>query len=245
MRLIARAAAIVTGVMVTALPAVAQVPGIPVYNQGVPRGVGLYGDVGFPDNDAGGGTAFGVTGRAGFGLLGVTAIVSTYNPDGPAGGKVSVGATGNFRVFGGPLVPLSVTLQGGVGYAKPDDSFLPGGTNIKQWRFPVGLGFALTIPNPALAIKPWLAPRLDIVRTSSDQVPNLTSRVSNLSAGVPAPIAAGLASTQTHFGLSGGIELNLLNGFGLQAAYDRTFGDGTDPSVFGIGAHYSFRVPGL
>lgn len=229
MRLIARAAGIVAAAIVTALPAAAQVPGLPVYNQGVPRGIGVYGDVGFPNDDAGGGTAYGVTGRAGFGVLGVTAIVSSYNPDGPAGGKVSVGATGNLRVFGGPLVPLSVTLQGGVGYAKPDASFLPGGASIKQWRFPIGLGFALTIPNPALAIKPWLAPRIDIVRTTFGGVPQV----------------AGGSDTQTNFALSGGIELNLLNGFGLHAAYDRIFNNGADPSTFGVGAHYAFRVPGL
>ena len=36
-----------------AVPAAAQVPGLPVYNQGVPRGIGLYGDVGFPNDVAG------------------------------------------------------------------------------------------------------------------------------------------------------------------------------------------------
>ncbi len=97
MSISARAAGVVMAAMLGALPAAAQVPGLPVYNQGVPRGIGLYGDVGFPDDDAGGGTAYGVTGRAGFGLLGVTAILSTYNPDGPGDGKVSVGATGNLR----------------------------------------------------------------------------------------------------------------------------------------------------
>ena len=51
--------------------------------------------------------------------------------------------------------------------------------------------------------------------------------------------------TDTNFGLSGGVELNLLNGLGLHAAYDRVFADGGDPSVFAIGAHYNFRVPGL
>ncbi|MEO7987829.1 MAG: hypothetical protein ABI766_14975 [Gemmatimonadales bacterium] len=229
MSISARAAGVVMAAMFGAIPAAAQVPGLPVYNQGVPRGIGLYGDIGFPDDNAGGGTAYGVTGRAGFGVLGVTAILSTYNPDGPGDGKVSVGATGNLRVFGGPLVPLSVTLQGGVGYAKPDNSFLPGGASIKQWRFPVGVGFALTIPNPALAIKPWLAPRLDIVRTSLSNIP-----------GAPDG-----SDTQTHFALSGGIELNLLNGFGVHAAYDRTFGNGTDPSVFAVGAHYAISVPGL
>lgn len=216
----ARAAGVAVAALLGALPAAAQVPGLPVYNQGVLRGIGLYGDVGLPDHDAGGGTAYGITGRAGFGLLGVTAILSTYNPDGPGDGKLSVGATGNFRVFGGPLVPLSVTLQGGVGYQKTDNGVLPG-DDITLWHFPVGLGFALTIPNPALSIKPWLAPRIDI--TAANQS----------------------VQRDTRFALSGGIEFNLLNGFGLHAAYDRIFGGGTDPSVFALGAHYVFRVPGL
>ncbi|HEU5041636.1 MAG TPA: hypothetical protein VFT84_12475 [Gemmatimonadales bacterium] len=208
---------------IAAAPAAAQVRGIPVYNNGVPRGIGIYGDVGLPNEEAGGGTAYALTGKAGFGVLGVTAMLSTYNPDGPAGSDVSVGATANYRVFGGPLVPFAVSLQGGVGYAKPESGLLPD-DEITQWRFPVGVGLALTIPNPALAIQPWLAPRLDIVRTSADGVD---------------------AETNTEFALSGGVELNLLNGLGVHAAYDAVFADGGTPGVFGIGAHYNFRVPGL
>ena len=196
----------------------AQVRGIPVYNAGVPRGLGIYGDVGFPNDEAGGGTGYAVTGRAGFGPFGATAILSSYNPEGPSDSDISVGATLNYRVFGGPLVPLAVTLQGGIGYdvAFPDvDS---------QLRFPIGIGFALTIPNPALAIKPWLAPRIDIVRTSFEDADT---------------------ETDSEFGLSGGIELNTLTGFGLHATYDAIFADGGTPGVFGVGAHYTFRVPGL
>jgi hypothetical protein len=202
--------------------AAAQVRGIPVYNSGVPRGIAVYGDIGFPNDNAGKGTALAVSGRAGFGPLGATAILSTFNPKGPGSSDVSVGATLNYKLFGGPLVPLSVTLQGGIGYAKPDAGLLPG-SDATELHFPVGVGFALTIPNPALAIRPWIAPRLDIVRAS----------------------LSGTSATDTNFGLSGGLELNLLNGFGLQAAYDRVFADGADPGVFGVGAHYAFRVPGL
>ncbi len=201
----------------------AQVRGIPVYNVGVPRGIGVYGDVGFSNDEAGGGTAYAVTGRAGFGPFGATAMLSSYNPDGPAGADLSIGGTVNYRVFGGPLIPLAVTLQGGIGYAKPDAGALPD-DNVTELRFPVGVGLALTIPNPALAIKPWLAPRLDIVRVSANGVD---------------------AQTNSEFALSGGIELNTLGGFGLHATYDAIFADGGTPGVFGVGAHYTFRVPGL
>jgi hypothetical protein len=210
-----------------AVPAAeAQVRGIPVYNSGIPTGIGIYGDVGFPNVHADNGYALAVSGRAGFGPLGATATFSTYNPEGPVDNKVSVGGTLNYKIFGGPLIPLSVTLQGGIGYAKPETGLVPdlGATNgeVNEFRFPLGVGLALTIPNPALAIKPWIAPRVDIVRYTGD-----------------------VSDTQTNFGLGGGLELNLLSGLGVHAAYDRVFRDGGDPSVFGVGAHYTFRVPGL
>ncbi|MGH7510093.1 MAG: hypothetical protein ACREMZ_11590 [Gemmatimonadales bacterium] len=208
--------------MAVARSAGAQVHGIPVYNSGIPTGIAIYGDIGFPNEAAGKGTALAVSGRAGFGPLGATAMLSTFNPDGPGESNLSVGGTLNYKIFGGPLIPLSVTLQGGIGYSKPDVGLLPG-SDVSELRFPVGLGFALTIPNPALAIRPWIAPRLDIVRRS----------------------AGGSSDTENNFGLGGGLELNTLSGFGVHAAYDRVFLDGGDPSVFGLGAHYAFRIPGL
>jgi hypothetical protein len=193
----------------------AQAIGLPVYNAGIPTGLGLYADIAFPNDASGGGTAYGATGRLGLGPFGATATVARYNPEGPGDQLTTVGGTLNYKVFGGPLVPLTVTLQGGAGYAKEDED--------KLYRFPVGLGFALTIPNPALAIKPWLAPRLDIARRST-------------------PVAS---DTETDFGISGGVELNLLSGLGLHASYDRVFADVDDPAVFAAGLHYTFRVPGL
>ncbi len=214
------------------LPVLAgQAIGLPVYNAGIPTGVGIYADIGFPNDAAGGGTSYGATGRLGVGPFGATASIA-YNDIGeqtlptPGGGAVtiggesftSVGGTLNYKVFGGPLIPLTVTLQGGAGYGKQDD--------VSFYKFPVSLGFGLTIPNPALAIKPWLAPRLDIFRTSSE-------------------ISSVGSDTETNFGISGGVELNLLSGLGLHASYDRVFADVEDPSVFAAGLHYTFRVPGL
>jgi hypothetical protein len=192
-----------------------QVIGLPVYNSGIPTGLGLFADIGFPNDAAGGGTAYGATGRLGVGPFGATASVARFNPEGPGDQLTSVGGSLNYKVFGGPLVPLTVTLQGGAGYAKQED--------VSFYRFPVGVGLGLTIPNPALAIKPWLAPRLDVSRVSS-------------------PLGS---DTETNFGISGGVELNLLSGLGLHASYDRVFADVDDPSIFAAGLHYTFRVPGL
>lgn len=205
----------------------AQAIGLPVYNAGIPTGLGLYADIGFPNDAAGGGTSFGGTARLGVGPFGATAMVAythvgdetVITPGGPittpGRSLTSVGGSLNYKVFGGPLIPLTVTLQAGAGYAKEDD--------VKLYRFPLGLGLALTIPNPALAIKPWLAPRVDIARVSS---------------------TAG-SETETNFGISGGVELNLLSGLGLHASYDRVFAGDEDPSIFTAGLHYTLRVPGL
>jgi hypothetical protein len=221
-RLAGRAVGLLLAAMLSPEIAAAQVHGIPVYNSGIPTGIGVYADIGFPNTDAGKGRSLALSGRAGFGPFGATAILSTFNPEGPSDSELSVGGTLNYKLFGGPLIPLAVTLQAGIGYSKPEGSFLPGvpgDTEVDEFRFPVGVGLALTIPNPALAIKPWIAPRLDIVRAESD--------------------------TETNFGIGAGLELNTLSGFGVHAAYDRVFIDGGDPGVFGIGAHYTFRVPGL
>ena len=104
---------------------------------------------------------------------------------------------------------------------------LPGGGSsadpVTEWRFPVGLGIAMTLPNPVLAIKPWLAPRVDIVRAGQ----------------------SGAWATSTAFAISGGIEFNLLSGLGLHTGYDWSRRDGITYGTFGVGLHYALRVPGL
>jgi hypothetical protein len=206
------------------LSAAAQVRGLPVYNSGVPTGLGLYGDIAFPNDDAGGGTTLAGSARLGLGPVGVTGTLAHLDGEGASPNVTSVGGTLNYKVFGGPLIPFSATLQGGLGYAKLPVGFGGLATEVKQYRFPVGLGLALTIPNPVLAIKPWVAPRIDIVRDS--------------------PLG-GPASTETNFGISAGVEFNLLTGLGLHAAYDRVSAGALKPSSFAVGLHYGLRIPGL
>ena len=70
----------------------------------------IYGDVAFPTPRPVTGPRTRMSGRLGFGAFGVTAIFSSLNPDGPAASDLSIGATLNYKIFGGPLVPLGVTL---------------------------------------------------------------------------------------------------------------------------------------
>jgi len=201
----------------------AQVAGLPVVNSGVISGFGLALDGGLPNKAAGGGYAVGATAALGLGPIGFTARLSRYKPD-LADELWSGGATANLKVFGGPLIPLAVTLQAGAGYSNPELSCIPvGACDVNEWRFPVGLGVSFTLPNPALAIKPWIAPRVDIRRLSVD----------------------GVSETETDFGISGGVELNTLTGIGLHAAYDLIKRDAGSPGIFSAGLHYSFRIPGL
>lgn len=203
--------------MLLAGPVQAQVTGLPVHNAGISSGLTIGAVVGFPDADYGKGTAFGARGALGLGPFGVSAVVSNWNPKGPGDGQTAVGGYVNLKVFGGPLIPLSVTLQGGAEYTS--------NSGIKVLHAPVGLGFALKIPNPALAIKPWLAPRLDIVKVSGTLLND---------------------DTETNFGLSGGVDFSLLGGIGFGVAYDRTFaGNSVNPSVLSAGINYSIKIPGL
>jgi hypothetical protein len=197
--------------------AVAQITGLPVVNSGIASGLTIGGEIGFPNTDYGKGTAYGGRAALGLGPFGVSAVVAKYNPKGPGTFPTAYGLAANFKVFGGPLVPFSVTLQGGAERASDNSG--------KVYHFPVGLGIAVKIPNPALAIKPWIAPRLDVLYADP---------------------AVGTTSTDKNFGISGGVDFSLLGGLGFGVAYDRVFADNSlRPSTLSVGARYTLKIPGL
>ena len=203
--------------LLAAMPLRAQVTGLPVHNAGLASGLTIGGEVGIPNADYGKGTAYGARGALGLGPFGVSAVISRWDPKGPIKAQTGLGGYLNLKVFGGPLIPLSVTLQGGAEYVK--------NSGAKLVHAPISLGIALKIPNPALAIKPWIAPRVDVVRLSGTGINT---------------------STETNFGISGGVDFSLLGGIGFGAAYDRTFaGNSVNPSVLSAGLTYTFRIPGL
>ncbi|HSM15810.1 MAG TPA: outer membrane beta-barrel protein, partial [Gemmatimonadales bacterium] len=207
---------VVSALLLGSGAAQAQVYGLPVFNSGVSSGLGIMGDVGFPNDDSDLKTTYGATATIGIGLLGFSASVARSGIESSDRDFTSVGGTANFKVLGGPLIPLAATLQAGVAFAEVED-----GEN--HLRVPIGLGLTLTIPSVAVAIKPWLAPRLEIVRMYGDTVQD---------------------DTDTRFGLSGGIDFNLINGLGFRAAADYVNVDGGSPTVFSVGAGYNFRLPG-
>ena len=201
---------------VAALPGLlgAQVAGLPVRNAGIGTGIGIAADVGFPNADLGKGTAIGATGYVGLGPVGVTATVDRWSPR-DADAVTSVGGTLNLKVFGGPLIPLAITMQGGA--ARTRTATTPG-EEVTTWHFPAGLGLGVTIPNPAFSIKPWLAPRVDVVHQTG--------------AGI-------IDGTRAKFGISGGIDVGFLSGLSIRAMYDRvSAGGGVHPAVLSLGAGF-------
>ena len=195
-----------------AAPAQAQVAGLPVFNNGVPRGLTVALDAGFPDDESGGGETYALTGGLGFGLLGFTATLGSTDTD-FGDNEVIYGGTANLRIIGGPLVPLSVNLQGGVGFADI--------AGTKYAHVPVGVGVGLTIPLPVLGLKPWIAPRWDYL----DRDPG-----------------AGSAESESAFGYSAGLDMNFVFGLGARVAYDSVDRDGGDASTWSVGAKWTFGL---
>ncbi len=197
--------------LLPAPPLGAQVPRLPVLNNGVPRGFLVAADVGFPNDAAGGGETYALTGGLGLGALGFTATLASTTPDGGNGASAEFGGTANLRVIGGPLVPFFVNLQAGVGYADADG----GGTT----HVPAGVGVGVTIPLPVFGLKPWFAPRWDYTSISTTGSGN---------------------RTESAFAYSAGLDIAFIIGLGLRVAYDDVNLSGGNPTTWSLGAKWSF-----
>jgi hypothetical protein len=85
-----------------------------------------------------------------------------------------------------------------------------------------------TIPQPVVAIKPWIAPRIDYARVTTPLVS-------------VAQLSTSSTTTDTNFGLSGGVTFGLLNGLSVDVAADRVFASGGKPTTVGFGLSFNFR----
>ena len=230
-------AALLWGMALIVRPAVAQMNSIPVYfNPKGGTGLMVAIDLGRGINDESGkNTAAAFRTALGIGPVTIGGGVGIVNPDqgGTVGRKSQTQYMGNFamRVFGGGLLPVSISLQGGVGVLDISD------INTKIVTVPVGLGLGFSIPTPGFSFDPWIAGRYTFVRNE----------------------VALLTANQNSFGISGGLNFNFLMGLGFHVAGDWqrnpaelvTSGTGTlsipktKPFVLGIGLNYTFRMPGL
>ncbi|MBX3146956.1 MAG: hypothetical protein KF785_09285 [Gemmatimonadales bacterium] len=222
---------IMTGLLVTmlALPLAAQAPGLPVVNAGVASGVKFGTMVGRGNDGAGSGTTVAVSGSVGSRRAAIGGYLARMAGSSWSDDPITApGVVGSYRLAGGPLVPVAINLQAGAGrYSTPIGL---GGERVSVWQVPVGVGIAWTIPQPAVAIRPWIAPRIQYSRQS-------------LPGTVLAARAESVTTTDVAFGLSGGVAFGLLNGVGIDLAVDRVFDDRltSKPTTVGVGVSLNLK----
>ena len=114
-------------------------------------GITISGDLAKPDEDLGKGTAYGARGSFGFGAITLTAGIASWKPSGLSDSYTSLGGQGAFRVIGGSLMPLALSLQvdaARVGEANGDSAMT---------RLGLGGAISVNVPTPGLSIEPYLA----------------------------------------------------------------------------------------
>ena len=230
-------AALIVGLTFMAGPAAAQMNSIPVmFTPKGGTGLLVAFDVGRGVNDKSGkNTALAFRSALLVGPVTIGGGIGIVNPDkgGLVGRETEKQYMGNLalRLFGGGLLPVSISLQGGVGVLDISD------LNTKIITVPIGLGIGFSIPTPGFSFDPWIAGRYAFVRNQG------TFQTAN----------------QNSFGVSAGLNFNFLMGLGFHIAGDWqtnplkiiTSGSGTltvpetKPFVFGIGLNYTFTIPGL
>ena len=134
-----------------AAPAAAQLAGMPVWNS--PKGgsgITISGDYGSPNNDAGGGNAFGARGTLGLANLAITVGLSSYKADAAADAATSLGGNATFRVIGGSLLPVAINLQ--VGGSRTTQTGSADVTGIIA-----GGGISAAVPTPGVSVEPYLS----------------------------------------------------------------------------------------
>ena len=212
----------------------AQFVNSPVYfSPAFGTGVGVFGSFGMGLNDdAKFGTdtpmsygGFAILGLSKFQIAGGAMYVDTKTST--LDKEVTFGGNIGLTLYRTPASVLVVNVQAGAGYVKFGDAAT---TEVKTWNFPIGVGISANVPVVGAFVEPWIAPRVHIFSTS---------------------VTGGSSETDIGFGVSGGINANLLLGLGGWAALDWhsvKFGGSTtstQPLTLGVGLYWKFTVPSL
>jgi hypothetical protein len=139
---VAALAAVATFTGVSAVRA--QLPGIPLGVAPSGTGINVAADYAQPDNDLGGGSAWGISGGIGLGRVGLQAAFGSLDPDASSSVTTYAGLAG-LRVFGGGLNPLAIGVEVGAGSMKV------AGQQITQ----IPIGATVAFNPPLFPIKPW------------------------------------------------------------------------------------------
>lgn len=140
-KLFAAAAVLLLG----AQAARAQVAGLPFYP--TPTGMGVMASADYADPD-GAGKLVALRGGAGFGPFGATAVVGQYRVSGYSAQTVYGGSVA-MKIFGGGLVPVSISAQAGVGQLKISTPY----GSVTTTSMPVGAAVRASVP--LFPIKPF------------------------------------------------------------------------------------------
>ena len=209
-------AALTLGLALLATPAAAQWLGEPAWND--PKagtGFTISGDYTRPNNDAGGGNAFGGRVTLGAGTFTLTGGVSSWKADLVSQRITTFGGTAAFRLIGGSLIPVAVNLQFGGGHSLEITSSTVAAP-VQTMLFSA-VGLSVPLPTPVVSVEPYVSPGI---------------RYHHYANGAP---------NQTNFGWVIGANLGF-GPIGIHLAYDsEKFDDGTRHGVFGVSANLGLR----
>ena len=209
-------AALTLGLALLAAPAAAQWLGEPAWND--PKagtGFTISGDYTRPNNDAGGGNAFGGRVTLGAGTFTLTGGVSSWKADLVSQRITTFGGTAAFRLIGGSLIPVAVNLQFGGGHSLEITSSTVAAP-VQTMLFSA-VGLSVPLPTPVVSVEPYVSPGI---------------RYHHYANGAP---------NQTNFGWVIGANLGF-GPIGIHLAYDsEKFDDGTRHGVLGVGGNLGLR----
>ena len=173
------AAALVLGLC--AVPASAQVAGLPVNYSPVGTGVTVHGDFGRGLNEASGKlNSFGGGVTLGMPMFQIGAAVSYYGVGGDTPiEEISFGGHAAYKVSLPPTAPVSLAIAAGVGTVSI------GGTSVLF--VPAGVTLGIKVPSSSVNVLPWVSPQFRLARASGE-----TESDFGVSGGLNVTLPAGL-----------------------------------------------------
>ena len=207
-----------------AVPASAQLAGLPVNYAPVGTGVTIHGDIGRGLNDASGKiTSVGGGITLGLPMFQVGAGVSYWGLKDTEPQEISFGGHAAYHLPLPPSTPVSLSIVAGIGIVSIDV-----GTESQSNIFvPAGVVLSVDVPSTSVGVTPWISPQFRYYRAGS--------------------VGTIASSSESDFGVSGGLNITLPMGLGLSIVGDfDNSGNGVDPAfTIGGGLYYSINVPSL